>query len=81
MLDRADQIHVDARLQHISVGAGVECDRDDLVHAVQRAEDDSRIRQISSEVLKSLKAIELGHGNVQHDYLGPEILCYLQGLC
>jgi hypothetical protein len=62
------------------VGPRVECGRDDLVHAVRRAEDDSGIREITSQVLKGLKAIELGHGNVQHHHLGPEIVSHLQRL-
>jgi len=80
VLDRAPQIHVDARLQYIPVGTSVECGRDDVVHAVHRAEDDPSILQISSEELKRLKSIELGHGHVQHNHLGPEFLGHLQGL-
>jgi len=39
---------------------------------VHRQEDDSGFWPISPQQLERLKTIELGHCDVQHDYVGPE---------
>ena len=52
--------------------AGVDCRGDEFVFPVHRQEDDSGFRAISPELLERLKAIELGHCDVQHDHVGPE---------
>jgi hypothetical protein len=39
---------------------------------VHRQEDDSGFRAIATELLERLKAVELGHCDVQHGHVGPE---------
>jgi hypothetical protein len=39
---------------------------------VHRQEDHSGFWAISPQLLERLKAIELGHCDVQHDHVGPE---------
>jgi hypothetical protein len=72
VIDRADQIQVDARLQHVAVRAAVDCRGDEFVIPVHRQEDDPGFQSISPELLERLKAVELGHRDVQHDHIGPE---------
>jgi hypothetical protein len=35
---------------------------------------------ISLELLQRLKAVAMGHGDVEHDHVGPEAPCQLQRL-
>ena len=70
--DRADQIQGDARFQHVAVRAAVDCRGDEFVVLMHRQEHDSGFRAISPELLERLKAVEIGHGDVQHDDVGPE---------
>ena len=72
VVDRADQIRVDARFQHVAVRAGVDCRGDEFVILVHRQKDDPGFQAISPELLECLKAVEIGHGDVQHDHVGPE---------
>ena len=62
----------DARFQHVAVRAAVDGRGDEFVVPVHRQEDDSGFGAISPELLERLKAIELGHRDVQHDHVGPE---------
>ena len=65
MVDRAAQIQVDARLQHIAVRAAVDCRGDEFVVAVHRQEDDSRFGAVAPEPLECPKAVELRHCDIQ----------------
>ena len=71
-MDRADQIQMNARFQHVAVRAAIDCRGDEFVIRVHRQEDNPCFWAISPELLERLKAIELGHGDVQHDHVGPE---------
>ena len=72
VVDRADQIRVDARFQHVAVRAGLDGRGDEIVVPVHRQEDDSGFRAVPPELFERLKAIELGHRDVQHGHVGPE---------
>ena len=80
VVDRADQIQVDARFQHVAVRAAIDCRGDEFVIRVHRQEDDPGFRAISPELLERLEAVEIGHGDVQHDHVGPEAPCQVQRL-
>jgi hypothetical protein len=80
VVDRADQIQVHARFQHVAVRAGLDRRGDEIVIPVHRQENDSGFRAVSPELLERLKAIELGHGDIQHDHVGPEAPCQVQRL-
>ena len=47
---------------------------------MHRQEDNPGFRAISPELLEHLKAVEMGHADVQHDHVGPEAPCQVQRL-
>ena len=72
VVDCADQILVDARFQHVAVGAVVDCRDDEFVIPVHRQENNLAGRAILPELLERLKTVETGHGDVEHDHVGPK---------
>ena len=80
VVDGANQIQLDARFQHVAVRASVDCRDDEFVIPVHRQEHDSGFQSLSPELLERLKAVEIGHGDVQYDHVGPEAPSQVQRL-
>jgi hypothetical protein len=62
------------------VRAAIDCRGDEFVIRVHRQEDNPCFWAISPELLERLKAVAIGHGDVQHDHVGPEAPCQVQRL-
>ena len=72
VVDGADQIQMEAGFQHVAVRARIDCRDDEVVFCVHRQEDNSGSGAIPPELIEGLKAVQPGHGHVQHDHIGAD---------
>lgn len=80
VVDRGDQIQVGARFQNVAMRASIDSCGDELIIPVHRQKDDSGVQASSPDLRERLKAVEIGHSDVQHQHVGPEAPCQVERL-